>query len=220
MKMADVSNRDKRPGQLPHGLRHQARLQADVRVAHLPLDLGPRDEGGDRVDDHDVERRRPHEHVGDLERLLAGVGLRHQQLVDVDPELASVRGIERVLRVDERGDAALRLRLRDHVQTDRGLARALGAEDLDDPAARDAADAERDIEGERAGRDDRDAGPHRVLAELHHRALAELLLDLLERDVEHLLAIHRLVLLVPSRLAGEEDPTTLVSHRGDLTEWL
>ena len=87
-------------------------------------------------------------------------------------------------------------------------------------AARDAADAERDVERERAGRDDRDAGPHRVLAELHDRALAELLLDLLQRDVEHLVAIHRLVLLLPSRLAGEEDPATLVSHRGDLTEWV
>ena len=121
-----------------------------MRVAHLALDLGPRNERGHRVDDHDVERRRPHEHVGDLERLLAGVRLRDQQLVDVDAELAGVGGIERVLRVDERRDAALGLCFRDHVQTDRGLARALGAEDLDDPTAWDAADAERDVERQRS----------------------------------------------------------------------
>jgi hypothetical protein len=30
---------------------------------------------------------RAHERLGDLERLLAGVGLRDQQLVDVDAEL-------------------------------------------------------------------------------------------------------------------------------------
>ena len=47
------------------------------------------------------------EHVGDLERLLAGVGLRDEQRVDVDAELLRVVGVERVLGVDERGDAAL-----------------------------------------------------------------------------------------------------------------
>ena len=49
---------------------------------------------------------RAHEHVGDLERLLAGVGLGDEELVDVHPELAGVGRVERVLGVDERGDAA------------------------------------------------------------------------------------------------------------------
>ena len=52
MKMAVVSNRDERAGQLAHRLRHQAGLQADVRVAHLALDLGAGHERGHRVD-HD-----------------------------------------------------------------------------------------------------------------------------------------------------------------------
>ena len=39
---------------------------------------------------------------------------------------------------------------------ERRLARGLRAEDLDDAAAREAADAERRVDGERAGRDDRD----------------------------------------------------------------
>ena len=77
-----------------------------MRVAHLALDLGARHERGHRVDDDDVERRRAHQHVGDLERLLAGVRLGDEQLVDVHAELARVRGVERVLGVDERGDAA------------------------------------------------------------------------------------------------------------------
>ena len=97
----------------------------------------------------------------------------------------------------------LRLRLGDDVQAHRGLARALGPEDLDDAAARDAADAERDVERERAGRDDRDAGPHRVLAQLHDGALAELLLDLLQRDVEHLVPVHPRSLLLTPRPAGD-----------------
>ena len=55
---------------------------------------------------------RAHQHVGDLERLLAGVGLRDQQLADVDAELAGVDGVERVLGVDEGGGAAGLLHLR------------------------------------------------------------------------------------------------------------
>ena len=104
--------------------------------------------------------RRADQHVGDLQRLLAGVGLGHEQLVDVHAELAGVRGVEGVLGVDERRDAALPLGLGDDVQADGGLARALGAEDLDDATAGDAADAERDVEGERAGRDDARSRPH------------------------------------------------------------
>ena len=48
------------------------------------------------------------EGLGDLERLLAGVGLAHEQLVDVDAAGAGVARVERVLDVDERGDAAAR----------------------------------------------------------------------------------------------------------------
>ena len=45
------------------------------------------------------------------------------------------------------------LGLGDDVLADGGLARRLRAEDLGDPAARDAADAEREVERDRAGRD-------------------------------------------------------------------
>ena len=62
-------------GELAQRLAHQPGLEADVGVAHLALDLGARRECGHRVDDDHVERTRAHEHVGDLERLLAGVGL-------------------------------------------------------------------------------------------------------------------------------------------------
>ena len=126
----------------------------------------------------------------DLERLLAGVGLRDEQLVDVDADALGVGRVHRVLGVDEGADAAAALRLGDHVVDERRLARRLGPEDLDHAAARQPADAERDVERERPGRDggDRDL---RLVVHLHDGALAELPLDLSERDVECLLAIHR-----------------------------
>ena len=78
MKMAMVSDLRQRAGQLAQRLGHEAGLQADVGVAHLAFDLGPRRERRHRVDDEDVERARADQHVGDLERLLAGVGLGDQ----------------------------------------------------------------------------------------------------------------------------------------------
>src|SRR5205085_2710544 len=124
-----------------------------------------------------------------LERLLARVGLRHEQVLDVDADLRRVRGIHRVLGVDEGTDAAAALRLGDRVVDERGLARRLGAEDLDDAAAREAADPEREVERERAGRDraDRDGG---VVVHLHDRALAELALDLPEGYVQCFVLVH------------------------------
>jgi hypothetical protein len=94
-----------------------------------------------------------------------------------------------MLGVDEGADAAASLRLRDHVVDERRLAGRLRAEDLDDAAAREAADAEREVERQRSGRDcpDRD---RRVVVHLHDGALAEAPLDLAERRVEGLLTIH------------------------------
>ena len=75
-----------RAGDLAQRLAHQPGLQADVAVAHLALDLGAGHERGHRVDDDDVERAGADQHVGDLQRLLAGVGLGDQQGVGVDAE--------------------------------------------------------------------------------------------------------------------------------------
>ena len=64
-----------RPRQLAQRLGHEAGLESDVGVAHLTLDLGTRRQRGHRVDHQDVERAGADQHVGDLERLLPGVGL-------------------------------------------------------------------------------------------------------------------------------------------------
>ena len=86
MKMADGVGLVEVGGELAQRLGHEPGLEADVGVAHLALDLGPGRERGHRVDDHHVERTRADQHVADLERLLAGVGLADEQLVDVDPD--------------------------------------------------------------------------------------------------------------------------------------
>ena len=75
------------------------------------------------------------------------------------PIRRGVLRIHRVLGVDEGADAAAPLRLGHHVVDERRLARGLRAEDLDDPAARQPADAERQVERERAGGDRADGRP-------------------------------------------------------------
>src|SRR3954453_5249971 len=81
-------------------------LQPSVAPPLPALDLGARHEGGHRVDDDDVERAGADEHVGDLERLLTGVGLADQEGIGVDADGPGVLGVERVLGVDERRDTA------------------------------------------------------------------------------------------------------------------
>jgi len=109
-------------GELAQRLGHEARLQTHLHLAHLAFDLRPRRERRDGVDDDDFHGARTHEHVGDLERLLTRVGLRDEQLADVHAELLGVRGVEGVLRIDERSSAAATLYFRDHLQGERGLA--------------------------------------------------------------------------------------------------
>ena len=111
-----------RGGELAQRLAHQPRLQAGLAVAHLAFELGARHERGDRIDDEHVDRARAHQRVGDLQRLLAGIGLGNEEIIDIDAELARIDRIERMFGVDEGADAALLLRLRQAMQRQRGLA--------------------------------------------------------------------------------------------------
>ena len=175
-------------GELAQRLRHEAGLQAHVAVAHVALDLGAGREGGDRVDHDDVDGAGAHEHVADLERLLSRVGLGDEQLVDVDADGLGVDRVHGVLGVDVGADAAGALRLGHHVHGEGGLARGLRAVDLRDPAAGQTADPEGEVEGEGAG--GHRADDHRALVpHLHDGALAELLLDAGEAELEGLLLV-------------------------------
>jgi hypothetical protein len=129
-------------------------------------------------------RPRAHQHVGDLERLLAVVGLRDEQLVDVHAEVLGVQRVHGVLRVDERADAAELLGLGDDVVDQRRLPGGLRAEDLDDAAAWTAADPERDVQRQGSGGDGLDLHLGALVAHAHDGALAELALDLRERALE------------------------------------
>jgi hypothetical protein len=88
-------------GQLAQRLAHQPRLQARKAVAHLALELGARRQRRNRIDHQHINRAGAHQRIGDLQRLLAGIGLRNQQLIEIDAELAGIDRIERMLGIDE-----------------------------------------------------------------------------------------------------------------------
>ena len=88
------------------GLRHQPRLHAHGRVAHLALEFGLRNQRRYRVHNDDVHGIRANQRFSDFERLFAVVGLRHEKIVHVHAELFRVDRIERVLRINECGRAA------------------------------------------------------------------------------------------------------------------
>ena len=63
-----------------------------MAVAHFAFDFGPRDQGGHGVDDDDVDRVGADEHLADFQRLLAGVGLADQQVVELTPSRLAQEG--------------------------------------------------------------------------------------------------------------------------------
>ncbi len=103
-----------------------------------------------------------------------------QHFVDIDAQLAGIDRVERVFGVDIGGDATLFLGFGHGMERQGGLARGFRAVNFDHAAARQAADAERDVQAERAGghRLDLDLA---LGAQLHHRALAESPIDLGKR---------------------------------------
>ena len=157
-------------------------------IAHFALDFSLGRERGHRVDDHHVHGAGADHHVCDLERLFAGIRLGDQQVVGIHAEGSGVDGIQRVLGIDEGAGAADFLRFRDDLQRQRGLSRGLGTVDLDHAAARQPADAQRDIEPQGARGDGRD-GDLFAIAQAHHGALAELALDLGERCAQRLVLL-------------------------------
>ena len=164
-------------------------MQAHLRLAHFAFDLGFRREGRDRVDDHDIDGAGAHQHVGDFERLLAGVRLRDQQIVNIYAEFSGIGWIERVLGIDEGRNPAGALHFRDDLQGKRRLARGLRTKYFNHASARQAAHTERDVESQRARRHGLHIPRRRSLAEAHDCAFAELLLDLAKGCGERLLAI-------------------------------
>ena len=165
-------------------------MQADMRVTHLAFKLGTRHQGSDAVDDDHIDGTGAHQGVADFQRLLSPVRLAEQQVVDIDPELAGIDRVQRVLGVDERAGSAPALGLGDRVQRERRLSGTLGPVNLENAPAGQTTDAEREIQPERAGRDHLDTLVTGLGSHTHDRAFAERTLDLRQCCIQRLVLLH------------------------------
>ena len=194
-------------GELAQPLGHEPRLEPDVGVAHVALQLGLGHHGGHAVDDDYVHGAATDEVFADFEGLLGGVRLGHQQLVHVDAAPAGVTGVQGVLGVDVGGDAAHSLGRRHYVVAEGGLAGRLGAVHLDDAALGDSADAQRYVDRDGAGRNGVHAGRAVGVSELHYGAATEVAVDLSHREFSRALFFSVVIMryskkLVPFRVCA------------------
>src|SRR5258708_28128141 len=159
-------------GEFAQRLRHQARLQAHGGIAHVAFELGLGDQSGDGVDNNDVDGARADERFGDFESLFTVIGLRHQQIVNINAQTTRIAGIERVLGVDESGLAAELLRFSDHLQSERGFTAGFRAIDFNHAAARKTANTESGVNLEAATGDDVDRNKNILVAEAYDGTFA------------------------------------------------
>ena len=110
------------PSQLAERLRHQARMQPDMAIAHFAFQFRARHQGGDGIHHQHINRAGTHQRIRNLKRLFAGIGLADQQIIHIHAKLPGIAGVERVFRVHKGAGAAALLRFRNHMQSERGFA--------------------------------------------------------------------------------------------------
>src|SRR5438552_15570524 len=86
-------------GEFAQRLRHEPRLQTHVAIAHFAFQLGFRNERGDRIYHQHINGARADQSFGDLQRLLAIIGLGDEQIVHVHAQFFGVGGIESMFGV-------------------------------------------------------------------------------------------------------------------------
>ena len=163
-------------------------MEAHKAVAHLALDLRPGHQGRHGVHHHHINGAGAHQGLGDLQGLLAGIGLGNEHILDLHAQSPGIGGVQGVLGVHEGHLAALLLGLGQNVQGQGGLARGLGAVDLNDAPLGNAADAQGHIQGQGAGGNGLYIGLG-VIAVAHDGALAVQALDLLHGPLQGLFLV-------------------------------
>ena len=155
-----------------------------MAVAHVALDFGPRHKRSDRVDHDHVDRVAPDKRLADLQRLLRRVRLRHQEVVDVHPDLGREDRIQAMFRVDKARNPPVLLGTGHHVQRDRCLARGFRAENLGHAPARQATHADGELERQTPRRNRPNQIDKRIIAQTHQRPAPKLLLQLAHSHIE------------------------------------
>ena len=111
-------------------------------------------------------------------RLLAAVGLRNEQVVDVDTEFLRVEPVEGMLRIDESRNATHLLSLGNRMNGQRRLTRRLRSVNLDNSSSREASRSKCNVHRKGTGRNHLNILVHTGVPQLHDGALSAILLYL------------------------------------------
>ncbi len=177
------------PRKFPHGLTHETGVEADGRIPDFPVDFLLRHQRRDGIDDDDVDRGTAHERFANAERLLAVIRLRNQKVMRIDAQMMRVNGIERMLGIDKRRDAAHFLCFRNGMKRQRRLPGRFRPVNLDDTPSRIAADTDRDIERQRTRGNDVHIHLRPHIPQLHDGAGPEFFFNLLHRRFQRFFPI-------------------------------
>jgi hypothetical protein len=91
-------------------------------ITDITVDFSPRYECGHGVDDDHIDATGADQNLCNFQGLLAKIGLRDEQVVDIDPESFSIIGVQRMFGVDECRGAASFLGFGNCMQGQGGLA--------------------------------------------------------------------------------------------------
>ena len=98
-------------------------MKTHLRVAHLAVDFGLGGQRRHRVDNNDVDGTGANQIVGNLESLLAVVGLGDKQIVDIHTEFFGIETVEGMLGIDKGGNTSLFLTFGNGMDGQRGFTR-------------------------------------------------------------------------------------------------
>ncbi len=158
-------------GELAHGMAHKAGMAAHLAFPHDAFKFRLGNKRSHRVDDHQIHRVGTHQHVGDVQRLLAVVRLGNEQFIDLHAQAGGIVGVQRMFCVHKSCRPPHLLTFGDDMQSQRGFARRLGAINFRHTATRDAADTEGEIQPDGTGGNDRNTNMG-VVGKLHDGALS------------------------------------------------
>ena len=125
--------------------------------------------------------------INDLQRHLAGVGLRDQQVLHINAQRSGINGIQGMLRIHEGRHTTTLLHFSNRVQGERGFTGTFRAVDLHHTTLR-VTTTQGEVKGQRTGGNR--LHPHAGgIAQPHDRSLAEVALDLTQHQIQRLVPL-------------------------------
>ena len=153
-------------------------------IAHIPFHLRSGHQRRYAVDNNHVHGATSDQVLGYLQRLLRGIRLRDEEFCQINPKVAGVGSVHRVLGIDIGSSPTRLLGLRHDVLSQCGLAGGLGAEDLRDSSSGHTANAQRHVQREGPSGDSLHCQVLGGFSQPHYAAFAHLTLYLAQGQIQ------------------------------------